>query len=189
MIRNKTLFFVIAFLGLAISACGSAKVSVSSASTRAHTLESIPTNPPAPTISPTATSQPLPITRSQVEAVLISHGFVHRPDLDGVDTCRVEGCKVYESISDGINAWTYPDGSLYLIINYGGQNNATKQETTLALIITPLYGGSVNAWIFVHLPAAASGNQEGSVSGYNITIGSVDAFGSKLIMIVIVPKS
>ncbi len=159
-------------------------------------LAALPTNTPtpipptatnAPTIAPTATPQPLPTTVSQADAVLLINGFVHYANEDGIDTCRAEGCKVYKSISDGINAWTYPGGSLFLIINSSDQYNTTAQEIALTHVITQLFGESVDSWIIDHLAASVNANQEGYVDGCNITIEFVVALGMKLTMIGIVP--
>ena len=144
-----------------------------------------PTATNTPTKAPTATPQPSPTTVSEADAVLLISGFVHFTDEDGIDTCRVEGCKVYKSISDGINAWTYPGGSLFLIIDSSDQYNTPTQKVTLTFVITQLFGENVNSWINDHLAASVNANQDGFVDGWNISIASVEFFGMKLTYIVI----
>jgi hypothetical protein len=178
---------IIVLIVFTMPSCSSAHVSVSPSSTQAPIVNAIPSNTLEPTIAPTATSHLAPITRSQVEveAVLIINGFVHRPDLDGVDTCRVDGCKVYDSTSIGINAWAYLDGSLFLLINSGDQYNASMQDMKVTHVITQLFGDHVNTWICDHRSAAMIADQEGIVDGYKIAIDYTDALGYKLTMIVV----
>jgi hypothetical protein len=96
------------------------------------------------------------------------------------------GCKYYDSIADGITVYTFPDtDALILWISNSGDQYAT-QEITLTHVITQMFGEDVNTWIFNHLAASASANQEGYVDGRDISIQFVP-LGTKLTMIGIGP--
>jgi hypothetical protein len=148
----------------------------------------IPTSTPTTTIAPTVILQPSPtvVSHLMADTVLLNSGFVHRSDKDSADKCMAVGCKYYESITDGITVYTFPDtDSLILWVSNSGAQNAT-QKTTLALVITQLFGQDVNSWIFTHLAAYANANQEGHIDNRDISIQFIP-LGTELTMIGIGP--
>jgi hypothetical protein len=137
---------------------------------------------------PTATSQLLSTTVPQADLILLNSGFIHRADKDSADTCMAVGCKYYESTADGIIVYTFPDTDAIILWISNSGDQYTTQEITFAHVITQMFGEDVNSWIFDHLAASASANQEGYVDGRETSIGLI-TFGTNITMIGIGPKA
>ena len=178
-------------ISLIVAGCKSSNIANNTGSTPPPELSTKVTaeiDQPALTTTPTLTATSILVVASQdAETVLVNTGFIHQAEKDGVDTCRVVGCKVYESISDGIIAWTYPDGSLLLSLSADEKYNLATQELTRTKVIAQLFGENVNSWISEHIVASISTRQEGNVDEYKIAIQYVEGF--KVTMLTIVPPN